>query len=103
NAEGTRTGEEETFTTGTLPGPEASTDEATAVTSYTATIAGTLNPKGIETTYHFDLGSDTSYGAQIYGSGIFAEATPIALPLQDLQPGTTYHYRFVAVNQGGAS
>jgi DNA-binding beta-propeller fold protein YncE len=101
NSEGTSTGQEQTFTTGALVGPEASTGAAGEVTPYTATIAGTLNTNGIITSYHFDIGSDTNYGAQIYGSAIFAQATPITLGVQNLQPATTYHYRFVASNPAG--
>jgi hypothetical protein len=101
NSEGTSTGEEQTFTTPALPAPEASTSAASEITPYSARIAGTLNANGIVTSYHFDIGSDTNYGAQVFGSGIFAEATPITLGLQNLQPGTTYHYRFVASNLAG--
>ena len=47
---------------------------------------------------------DTSYGVQVFGqAGEGPEPVPVSLELQYLQPGTTYHYRLVAISPAGTS
>jgi hypothetical protein len=96
-------GAEATFTTpGTLPPPQAATGSASSVAQNTATISGTIDPRGTRTSYEFQLGLDTSYGAQVYGdAGEGNEPETFSLPLAALQPETTYHYRVVAISQSG--
>ena len=57
---GTTDGLQGTFST-TQP-PAASTGSATVITTTTATIAGSVNPNGLDTTYHFEYGTTPSYG-----------------------------------------
>jgi hypothetical protein len=69
-----------------------------------ATVAGTINPEGLETSYELDLGIDTTYGTSIYGeAGSGSAPTEVTVSLQNLAPGTTYHYRMVAINSDGRS
>ena len=42
--------------------PLATTLAATAITSISATLNGTVNPNGLATSYHFEYGTSTSYG-----------------------------------------
>jgi hypothetical protein len=101
---GTVMGSDHTFTTAFDP-PLASTGEASAVTQSAAAISGTVEPRGIPTTYRFEVGTDTAYnGAPILGSAGEGEGPgAITVTLEDLAPGTTYHYRLTASNTDGAS
>ena len=98
-------GAEELLTTPiTLPAPLVVTGAASGVSQNAATISGTVDPQGLRTTYEFQVGIDTSYGVQIFGAaGEGSEPQPVSLTLPYLQPGTTYHYRLVAINSGGTS
>lgn len=102
NADGTTYSEDETFTTAPPTPPTASTGEASNITLTTATVAGTINPEGLETSYELDIGSDTTYGTRIYGeAGSGDTPTEITVSLQNLEPGSTYHYLIVAINSDG--
>lgn len=102
NADGTTESPDQTFTTAPPTPPEATTGEATNITLTTATVTGTINPQGLETSYELDLGTDTTYGTSIYGeAGAASTPTEITVNLQDLAPGSTYHYRIVGINSDG--
>jgi hypothetical protein len=96
-------GAEGTFTTPLTPAPPSvATGAASAIEQNTASITGTVDAEGTPTSWAFQIGIDTSYGVQIFGETLFgSEAQTISLPLQDLQPGTTYHYRLMASSAGG--
>jgi hypothetical protein len=83
----------------------ATTGAADSITTSSATLTGTVNPGGVQTTYHFEYGTGTSYGlstpATDAGSG--SSATSVSAGITGLTPDTTYHYRLVASNSGGAS
>ncbi len=91
------------FTTSSIPTPPvAVTGAASGVSQNAATISGTVDPEGSRTVYQFQIGIETSYGAQVFGdAGSGSEAETVTLALGGLQPGTTYHYRLVASSQGG--
>ena len=102
NPTGSVTGPDETFTTSPPTPPTATTGGASNITLTTATVSGTVGPEGLESSYELDLGTDTTYGTSIYGeAGGGRENVPVSVSLQDLAPGTTYHYRFVAINSDG--
>ena len=85
--------------------PTVTTDPATSVTSTSATLNGTVNPNGSDTTYYFEYGADTSYGLTtetiIAGSGTIAIS--VNENISDLNPDDTYHYRIRATNNFGTS
>ncbi|MBA4369916.1 MAG: hypothetical protein C0403_19990, partial [Desulfobacterium sp.] len=85
--------------------PTLSTNDANSVTRNSADISGTVNPKGLATTCHFEYGTTTSYGLvtpdQNIGQGI-ADVSVNAV-ITGLNPETTYHYRLVATNSAGAT
>lgn len=85
--------------------PSASTGAAAPEAPTSATVRGTVDPNGAETTYHFQYGTTGSYGSQTpevtAGSGI--APSEVSAPLGGLQPGTTYHYRVVATNSVGTA
>jgi hypothetical protein len=88
--------------------PDATTLKPSATTPTTATIAGTVNPAGVELKVgtegcRFEWGETTAYGntapcdktaAQI-GSGASPVEVHATIPIQVAH---TYHYRFVAAN-----
>jgi hypothetical protein len=98
NGSGPSDGSDATFTTAGTP--VVTTGAATAITSTTATLGGTVNPSGVAATYAFQYGPTTAYGttttAQSAGAGTTAVAA--SAPLTGLAAGTTYHYRLVANN-----
>ncbi len=85
--------------------PTASTGPAAGVTDVAATLAGSVNSKGSPTSYHFEYGTTTAYGATTpatdAGSGLNAVAASASV--SGLSPATTYHYRVVASNSAGVA
>jgi hypothetical protein len=90
----------------TMQGPPAvDSQSAGSVTTTTATLQAQLNPFGLDTTYHFQYGTSTSYGTSIpvpdgdIGSGQGDQA--VSQGLTGLQVGRIYHYRVLATNSQG--
>jgi hypothetical protein len=75
----------------------------TNVTQSGAVLQGSINPSDKPTTYYFEYGTSTGYGATT------AQATlpkskawqAVSAVIAGLSPGSTYHYRIVAWNGGG--
>jgi hypothetical protein len=104
NEDGTSYGEDRTLTTNANPAPIATTLPASEVAQNTATLNGTVDPDGQPTQYEFQLGTGTEYGVNVFfDAGSSEEIESVTLPIDDLQPGTTYHYRVVAISEGGTS
>ncbi len=104
NALGQTVGPDETFTTLPPAPPVVATGVATGVAQNAATLSGTIDTGGFETTYEFDIGVDTGYGTRIFGdAGVEAGPNPYSFALQGLMPGTTYHYRIAATNRFGTT
>jgi hypothetical protein len=79
--------------------PAIEDTHATNVSSTSATLQGTLNPRAHDTTYHFEYGTDTNYGSSTptLDAGSSAAGAPVApAHVQGLSDDTTYHYRLVA-------
>lgn len=88
-----------------VPAPTAITGSAGAVTGESATLSGSVNAHGAPTTYHFEYGPTTAYGrtAPNASAGSGTGAVAAGATLGGLSRGTTYHYRIVATNAGGAT
>jgi DNA-binding beta-propeller fold protein YncE len=88
---------DQAFATGPAGAPTA-----TDVTAVAATLTGTLNPQGAATTYHFEYGTDTSYGSTTgeANAGSTAGDKTVSADVTDLTPGTTYHVRLVSTRDG---
>jgi phosphodiesterase/alkaline phosphatase D-like protein len=101
NGAGTVRGADGVFTT--LQGPEATTGGASDVDLDSATVAGTIDPNGFETTWWVEYGTSKDYtnetGRQSAGSG--SNAVGVTIGLTGLQPATTYHYRVAASSVAG--
>jgi hypothetical protein len=105
NAAGTTDGPNETFTTAAATPPVASTGAASEVGETSATLTGVVSPRGLPTSYVFEVGTDTSYGgAKLFGNaGSSTGEVPVTVALQYLVPGVTYHYRLIATSFDGTS
>ena len=75
------------------------TKPATSVTSSGATLNGLINPKGSAIRVHFQYGTTTAYGSTTAQQtlGVAIAATPFSIAVSGLAPGTTFHFRAVAV------
>jgi hypothetical protein len=105
NADGTSYGPDETFTTASATPPVTVTGLAGEVSATSATLSGVVGPRGLATSYVFEVGTDTSYGgARLFGNaGDSTGEVPVSISLQYLVPGTTYHYRLSATSFDGTS
>lgn len=85
--------------------PAVTTGAVADLTAQSATLLGKVNASGARTTYWFEYGPTTRYGAQT-PAGI-AEASAgtinVTAALSGLAPFTTYHYRLVASNRNGTT
>jgi DNA-binding beta-propeller fold protein YncE len=106
NALGETLGQIRTFKT--MPAVAgALTEEASELLPTSATLHGSLQPKGMDTHYYFEYGETEAFGSTSpappgvdAGSGAEASAST---KLTGLQPDTTYYYRLVAANALGAT
>ncbi len=96
-----------TFMTPTPP-PSApvATVEAPQTIGNVYHLRGEINPDSLETTYHFEFGTSTSYGTSLPIPDATISAGPSAVAVSQevttgLQPNTTYHYKIVAHNSEG--
>jgi hypothetical protein len=89
---------EGTFETGPAPVVSAVTGASSAVGTTSATISGSVNPDGQDSTYTFEVGvyngAATRYGIVFSGpAGAGSEPVEKSVAVTGLQPGTTYAYR----------
>jgi hypothetical protein len=85
--------------------PGVSTGVASSVTFSSAILSGSVNPNGQITNYVFQYGTTTGYGGQtpLAPAGNGTISIRLTQGVAGLQPGTTYHYRIVAVSSGVTS
>jgi hypothetical protein len=107
NIAGGVTSDVESFTTTPVP-PVVGATFVSPRTTTTARFNARIEPRNDPTSFYFEYGESESYGltmpvskdgdagSQLNGSAIVSEE------VSDLQPATTYHYRVVAENAGGA-
>ena len=85
--------------------PAVSTGAVADLTHQSATLLGKVNASGARTTYFFQYGPTTHYGA-VTPTGVAAAGAgtvTITAPLAGLASFTTYHYRLVAHNRNGTT
>ena len=87
--------------------PFTETKPASSITQTTATLNGSVNPDGVEvTTCEFEYGTTISYGKTAKcttGPGSGSSQVAVSAPVTTLTANTTYHYRIIAANSGGAT
>lgn len=85
--------------------PTVTTAAATNATDTQVTLNGSVDPNGQETSDAFQWGPTSGYGHETRlasaGSGTNDESE--AAGLAGLVPGTTYHFRIIAINASGTS
>ena len=83
--------------------PVVTTGDANVVAPTAASMSGTVNPLRSPTTYVFEYGPTTAYGSTTAAQPLpsVAATIPVGGAAGGLTPGTTYHYRLVATNEGG--
>ncbi|MDO9352540.1 MAG: OmpA family protein, partial [Solirubrobacteraceae bacterium] len=86
----------------TFETPTLTIDEATDVTPSTATVQGSIDPKGAEVRWAVRYFTDPAVVTTLPLATIAASAgrTPVRAALTDLQPDTTYTYLLVAQASG---
>jgi len=87
------------------PKPSVYTGTYPQVSTTFATLKGVVNPHGTETSYVFQYGTTTAYGAQTSPTAVGNGTTEVKVsqPITGLQPYTTYHYRLVATSAAGTT
>jgi len=84
--------------------PTAITMGAFSITTTSAILQGAIDPGDSNTIGRFEYGITTNYGStspdvDAYSNGDWQ----INLPVSNLIPGVTYHFRFIATNSQGSS
>ena len=89
--------------------PDASTGAATKVGRTSATLGGTINPRGVQAkgpaSWYFEYGPSTAYGSKTaeVSAGSGEAAVKVSQSATGLSAGTVYHYRLVTRNANGVN
>ena len=101
---GTTRGGDATFIT--IGGPTVSTGPVNfaTLTLTSARVTGTVNPRGLATTWWVEYGRTSGYGFRTAMSSIGGSTdVSVGTRLRGLTPGVRWHYRVVAQSSGGTS
>jgi hypothetical protein len=84
--------------------PTVTTGAATNRTNTSVVLNGTVNPNGNSTGYVFEYGLTTGYGLATPSHTAGHGTKPVAVKstVSGLLPGTTYHYKILALNRSGS-
>src|SRR5690348_4410048 len=85
--------------------PTVTTSAATGVTGSGATLNGSVNPNGQQTSYAFQWGPTAGYGHEtaLTSAGSGNGTSSVSATLSGLASGTTYHFRIIAISGAGTS
>lgn len=111
NQYGTVNGSIQTFTTSgpSAVAPTATTRNVSNVATTTASVHGTVNPNGLETTYWFEYSSSSLLGSIVpqttgrISVGAGTGTTAVVSDIVGLKTKTTYSFRLVAQNNIGVT
>ena len=80
--------------------PLVTVNAATLVAANNATLNGSVNPNGRNTTYYFQYGTTTTYGGSTPVTSLTASksASNVSAVINNLGTGVLYHFRLVASN-----
>jgi multidrug efflux pump subunit AcrA (membrane-fusion protein) len=105
NSSGTTDGSLALFTTASATAT-ATTGQASAIGSTTATLTGSVNPGGLDTTDYFQYGTSAvslSSSTPTVNDGAGSGSVSVSVTLHNLKPDTTYEFRLAATNSSGTS
>jgi hypothetical protein len=78
------------------------TNPATDIARFSATLNGSVNPHGLTTTVYFQWGTTTSYGHTTTTQTRTGDTSRNVIAIiTGLSPGTRYHLRIIATNSAG--
>jgi hypothetical protein len=102
NSLGTSYGQGADFATSSPP--SATTGPAASVSSTSESLAGTLDPSGVSSTYYFEWGSSSLFGnvTAIQSAGSGFSPVSVAATISGLNANTSYDYALVVTNALGA-
>src|SRR5207248_6920291 len=84
--------------------PVVTTNPATLIASFSATLNGSVDPHGLATSIHFQYGTTTSYGLstapQSHTGNTYLN---VSANISSLSATTVYHFRIVATNSAGTT
>ncbi len=80
--------------------PDVTTGVPSNVKGTSATLAGTINPEGVETHYYFEYNGGLRSAEETSSA---ATSQPVTANLTGLSPNTAYRYRLVGMNENGTS
>jgi phosphodiesterase/alkaline phosphatase D-like protein len=87
--------------------PTATTGQVVSVLPTSASVAGTVDPRGSATKWYFDYGLSTNEGfgstSAVTVTGATLGDDDVTATLAGFSPATSYHYRLVATNSAGSS
>ena len=103
NSAGTRYSSDRTFTTLRPTGfPVVTTNPASNVATFSATLNGSLDPHGLITTVYFQYGATISYGLTTAPHNQTGNTfRNVGANISGLSANTRYHFRIVATNSAG--
>ena len=107
NSAGTSYGADQTFIVPEPPG--ATTGGTEQISSNAATVGGTVNPNGANSSYYFEFGeapgalNRQAPAAPGWGAGAGSEPVQVATRIEGLAPCTSYRYRLEAGSSAGAA
>jgi hypothetical protein len=81
------------------------TGGVSGVSSSSATVTGSVDPNGAETSYHVEFGTSTAYGKSStpVSAGAGTSGVAVQAAVSGLRPRTVYHYRVVATSAAGTA
>jgi len=85
--------------------PTVATGAADHVQATSAVLHASVTPNGSRTTYRFEFGRTTAYGAATPRASAGSGTTPVEVDakITGLRSGTTYHFRVDATNAAGTA
>jgi virginiamycin B lyase len=85
--------------------PTATTGAASSIGTLTATVAGSVDPRGAATTVSVHYGGSSVLGSKVSAGTLTASSTasPVTAALSALPAGSTVYYRIVATNAYGTA
>jgi Ca2+-binding RTX toxin-like protein len=101
---GTIRGGDATFVTTGAPAAATGPVDFPSLSLAGARVNGTVNPRGLVTSWWFEYGRSSAYGFRTSTASVSGSADlHVTVELSGLAPGVRWHYRIVAQSAGGAS